>query len=229
MRLYKYFSATNWTVDSLLNNRFYFSKFSELNDPCELAIVGCTKELSNLIKFQFLDPKGPNGIFCLSEKFDNLHMWTQYADGHKGIVVEFETDGDHDFFKELGKVIYTQTPPSFAEDMKVKDVIYSKSLDSDKELEWRVFGKNELRKINPLAIKSVIFGYRFPRSCSVTTDPPAEMFEMFSKEKVEAFVELDKLFWNNLMPDHVDYYHTMIEHDSYNLKLSEKFTKPERK
>jgi hypothetical protein len=229
MRLYKYFSATKWTVDSLLNKQFYFSKFNELNDPCELTIFGCTKDQSNLIKFKFLDPKAPNGIFCLSEKFDNLHMWTQYADGHKGIVVEFETEEDQDFFQELGKVTYTQTPPSFVEDMKVKDVIYSKSLDSDKELEWRVFGKNELRKINPLAIKSVIFGYRFPRSCSTTTDPPSEMLEIFSNEKVEAFVELDKLFWNNLMPANVDYYHTIIEHDSYNLKLSEKFTKPERK
>lgn len=229
MRLYKYFSATKWTVDSLINNQFYFSKFSELNDPCELSITGCSKEQIDLIRFKFVDPRGANGIFCLSEKSDNLHMWTQYADGHKGIVVEFETDDDKAFFKELGKVAYSPTPPNFSKDIKVKDVVYSKSLDSEKELEWRVFGTNELRKINPLAIKSIIFGHRFPRSCSVTTNPPPEMYEIFPKEKVEAFVELDKLFWNNLMPNSVDYYHTIVDHNTYNLVLSPKFTKPERK
>src|SRR5664279_1436174 len=99
MRLYKYFSATKCTADSLRNFRFYFSKFNELNDPCELAISGCAKEQLSLIRFSFLDPKEPNGIFCLSERKDNLHMWTQYADGHKGIVVEFETEDDKDFFE----------------------------------------------------------------------------------------------------------------------------------
>ncbi len=228
MRLYKYFSATQRTVDSLKNFRFYFSKFNELNDPCELSILGCTKEQINLIRFKFLEPNGANGIFCLCEKWDNLHMWTQYADGHKGIVVEFETDDDKDFFKELDRVNYTVTPPKFAESMKVKEVIYNKSLDSEKELEWRVFGNNELRQINPLAVKAIIFGYRFPRACSVTTNPSCEMFEMFPKEKVEAFIELDKLFWNNLMPDMVEYYHTIVEHDTYNLKLSPKFDKPKK-
>lgn len=152
MRLYKYYSATNFTFESIINFKFYFSRFNELNDPCELSLSNCDKEKFLLIKFQFLNPKDPNGIFCLSERYDNSHMWTQYADGHKGIVVEFETDEDNDFFKEFDKVIYTDTPPKFHDRMKVKELVYRKSLDSDKELEWRVFGKNGLKSINPKAI-----------------------------------------------------------------------------
>jgi len=229
MRLYKYFSATKWTVDSLKNSRFYFSKFNELNDPCELTISDCTQEQLNLIRFKFCDPIEPNGIFCLSERNDNLHMWTQYADGHKGIVVEFETDEDKEFFKELDKVNYTETPPIYKKSMKVSDVIYSKSLDSEKELEWRVFGNNELRKINPSAIKSIIFGHRFPRACSVTTNPPDNLLSIYTEEKIEAFVEIDRLFWENIMTTTVDYYHTIITHGAYQLTLSPKFQKPQRK
>lgn len=228
MRLFKYFSATKWTVDSLTNSQFYFSKFNELNDPCELAISDCSKEEIILIRFKFLDPKEPNGIFCLSERNDNLHMWNQYADGHKGIVVEIETDEDKEFFKELGKVVYSGNPPIYNESMKVKDVIFTKSLDSEKELEWRVFGKNELRKINPFAIKSIIFGYRFPVACSVTSDPPDYLKEMYpnNEEKIRSFIDIERLFWGNLMPDHVNFHGTKILHGTYKLEISDKWQKP---
>lgn len=223
-------SATEFTVDSLRNFRFYFSKFNELNDPCELTLSECTKDQLNSIRFQFLDPKGPNGIFCLCERMDNLHMWTQYADGHKGVVVEFETEDDKDYFSDLSKIVYTDTPPLYRDGMLVKDVIYSKSLDSEKELEWRVFGRNELRKINPAAVKSIIFGYRFPVGCSATTDPPEYLQEMYPKntDKINAFVNLDRLFWENIMPDSVAFHQIIVEHGTYKLKLSPKWDRPAR-
>ena len=231
MRLFKYYSATKWVVDSLLNFRFYFSKFNELNDPCEISISGCSIDQLNIIKFNFHDPKGSNGIFCLSERNDNLHMWTQYADGHQGIVVEFETDEDKDFFKELDKVIYNVIPPTYSASMKVKDVICSKSIDSEKENEWRAFGMNGLKEIKHSAIKSIIFGCRFPIGCSVTTNPPDDLAESLKndRKKLEALIEIDRLFWENKMPDNVEFYKIIIEHDQYKLTCSPKFEKPDKK
>ena len=226
MRLYKYLSATKWAIGSLKNFEFYFSKFTELNDPCELTISGCSQDQLNLIRFSFSNPSGANGIFCLSERYDNLHMWAQYAAGHRGIVVEFETDENKDFFKELDKVTYSPRPPIYSINMKVKDVIYTKSLDSEKELEWRAFGKSGPRKIKPSAIKSIIFGYRFPIGCSVEVTPFDDLLSSFSKETVESYIEIDRLFWKNLMPDTVDYYQTQLELGKYNLILSPKFNKP---
>lgn len=230
MRLYKYFSATKWAFDSLMNFQFYFSKFNELNDPCELSLSNCTREKFLLIKFQFLNPKDPNGIFCLSERKDNLHMWTQYADGHKGLVVEFETDEDNDFFKELDRVTYSDTPPEYHDNMKVKELVYQKSLDSEKESEWRILGKNRLNSINPKAVKSIIYGHNFPRSCGATSTPPDNLVEQYKneEEKIKPFVDLDRLFWRNLLPDHIDFYHTIIDHNSYKLRLSDKFTRPQK-
>ncbi len=153
-------------------------------------------------------------------------MWAQYADGHRGIVVEFETEEDPHFFKEMGKVNYVACPPIYSDRMKVSDVIYSKSLDSDKELEWRVFGKHGLKDIKSQAIKSIIFGYRFPRGISVSTDIPEEMNEVFPQEKIEAFREIDRFFWENQLPETIDFYHTIIEHGQYKLTISSKFAKP---
>jgi|GWRWMinimDraft_13_1066021.scaffolds.fasta_scaffold02027_2 hypothetical protein len=230
MRLYKYYSATNNCFESIINFQFYFSRFNELNDPCELSLSNCDKEKFMLIKFQFLNPEDANGIFCLSEKNDNLHMWTQYADGHSGIVIEFETDEDKDFFRELNKVYYSDIPPQFQDNMKVKELVYIKSLDSEKELEWRIFGKTGLKPLNPKAIKSVIYGQKFPRSCGVTNTPPEALVEKCKNtpEKIKAYVNLDRLFWKNLLPDHIDFYHTIIDYNSYKLRLSDKFIRPQK-
>ncbi len=230
MRLYKYFSATHWSFDSIINFKFYFSRFNELNDPCELSLSNCSQEEFLLIKFRFLDPKDANGIFCLSEKNDNSHMWTQYADGHKGVVVEFETDEDKEFFKEFDKVIYSDTPPQFHKNMKVKELIYKKSMDSEKELEWRIFAKNGLKQINSQAVKSVIYGHNFPRSCGATTTPPDYLAEQYhsNPEKLKAFVSLDRLYWENLLPDHINFYHTIVDFNSYKLRLSDKFVRPQK-
>jgi hypothetical protein len=227
MRLFKYYSTSKWTADSLKNVQFYFSNFSELNDPCEIIVSGCTQTQLQQLRFNFNDPKDPNGIFCLCERNDNLHMWTQYSDGHKGIVVEFETSEDIDFFKELGKVVYSKTPPIYKDTMKVKDVVLTKSVDSDKELEWRVFEKNGLKPINPNAIKSITFGYKFPLGCSVTTDPPDDLHLLHkdNKEKIQASVDIDNIYWKNTLPKHIEFYQMTIEHGTYNLIQSPKFQK----
>jgi hypothetical protein len=58
------------------------------------------------------------GLICFTTQRDNLLMWSHYADGHKGVVIGF--DSDHPFF---------QIPPGF------RPVEYSKD-QSDERFHW---------------------------------------------------------------------------------------------
>lgn len=48
------------------------------------------------------------GIFSLSEKRDDLLMWSHYANGHQGICIEFKptSDAHREFFKGVMPVVY---------------------------------------------------------------------------------------------------------------------------
>ena len=49
------------------------------------------------------------GFISLSTKWDSLLMWSYYADGHAGAVIEF--DGNHEFFDGAFRVRYTKNRP----------------------------------------------------------------------------------------------------------------------
>ncbi len=224
MRLYKYMPITEHTFNAILDCSFYFAPFNQLNDPCELTLTNCLPIELAMLRFQFHDPREPNGILCLSESWNNLHMWTQYAEGHRGIVVEFETDNDLDFFKDLVQVIYSPIPPAYREHMKVSEVISSKSVDSEKEKEWRVFGFQGQKPIKPEAIKKIIFGHRFPRGYNEGSND-CDLINLFGKSKTIIIEKLYDLYWNNKLSPHIEFYNTNIVHGTYSLTLSPPYTK----
>jgi len=87
------------------------------------------------------------GIFCLSEKRDDLLMWSHYADGHRGFVLGF--DCTHRFFNWLGlspseiwrvaKVSYENNRPRVTlSTLKDARLLYmTKSTTWAYEQEWR--------------------------------------------------------------------------------------------
>ncbi|MEL4015976.1 DUF2971 domain-containing protein [Dryocola clanedunensis] len=87
-------------------------------------------------------------ILCLTEKPDNLLMWTHYADSHKGFVIEFDTQSsffnqrrsDKDEFGYLRKVKYVEKIPELAP-LTSKSIEYwtTKSVEWKYEHEWRMF------------------------------------------------------------------------------------------
>jgi len=132
------------------------------------------------------------GVLCLSEKNDDLLMWAHYADCHKGFVVEFDADSsffnrklsDKDSFRHLRKVRYNHRRPAVTlTDTNDEEIFLTKSSHWEYEAEWRIMlpladadstvtVRGEvvsLFEVPLAAIKSVIFGAKFPESLSNDT------------------------------------------------------------
>ncbi len=64
-------------------------------------IENCNNEILDDIDNQF-------GILCLTKNKgeSNTLMWSHYGDSHKGVMLEFETDADNEFFKVQLSIIY---------------------------------------------------------------------------------------------------------------------------
>jgi len=68
-------------------------------------------EESNRVWLEFLRNER---IFCMSEIYDEILMWSHYADHHRGAVIEFKCLPDLDRpFYVASKVNYTATMPKF--------------------------------------------------------------------------------------------------------------------
>ncbi len=130
-----------------------YNKF-ELDSFVKKATTGDEKDLNSEIVRDFFNCK--IGILCLTESFDNLTMWSHYADNHKGFVLGFNpekniTDPAKCFIK-LKKINYTYNRPSityfdFSKDKKtrkhnlINDIFYTKGKDWAYENEWRQVNK----------------------------------------------------------------------------------------
>lgn len=103
MTLYKYRTIEKNSLKYLISNEVYFSKTSDFNDPFDGQILpgnllddlkGMNIDVSNspLAKHNDYLAVRLNGfsVFCMSEKNDDILMWSHYADSHKGICFGFK-------------------------------------------------------------------------------------------------------------------------------------------
>ena len=135
MILHKYFAPDR--IDVLRDGVIRFTQFAALNDPFDcrprlfepeqLASVPtssdgadcpcCTRSYvigvqEALVRSQLFR----QGVLCLTEKHNNLLMWSHYAQNHEGFVLGFETG--HEFFERsdnstgLHKVAYQEERPT---------------------------------------------------------------------------------------------------------------------
>jgi len=51
------------------------------------------------------------GIYCLSEKNDDILMWSHYSDSHRGLCLQFDASTEGTIFWEAFKVIYQEEYP----------------------------------------------------------------------------------------------------------------------
>jgi hypothetical protein len=132
----------------IISNKFWCSKFYDLNDPME-GVYTCTKNL-NLIN-KIFSKKNSTHIcsFCGTKGLNNLAMWGYYAGGGKGIAIELSTS-PQDNIKKMNYV------KNIKEQNFVHDILLEKLDFWKHEDEYRFLGDNKEHEIG--VISKVFFG-----------------------------------------------------------------------
>ena len=91
---FKYRSLSNlrYFLDILVNKRLYMATYSELNDPMEGAylVSGNNSNATNQWLQLLRSAKNDWRICSFSKNYNNVLMWSHYADSHKGCCIECE-------------------------------------------------------------------------------------------------------------------------------------------
>lgn len=108
------------------------------------------------------------GIYCLSEKNDDLLMWSLYSDSHRGFCIEFDSSPENTLFWEAFKVIYKEEYPNvnimdIGKADEFRKALLTKSIHWKNQEEWRILkteqeGGPGLKKFAPELLTAVIFG-----------------------------------------------------------------------
>ncbi len=124
MKLYKYKSLSNlWhTLDVLVNDRLYCAHWSELNDPLEgryeIYLGGKSLKIESIMTSRIENARDTYRVSSLSADPTNFLMWSHYAEGHKGIVIEVEVPESH---SDLTKVVYSSFSSVFTDKLQTKE------------------------------------------------------------------------------------------------------------
>lgn len=169
--LYKYKGlsdkTTNHVID-LITEQLFFCHAKLLNDPYEGRIIG-ESMTQNLFQ--------NTAVLSLSRTYDNLLMWSHYANSHYGFCFGFDNDKilesvnkDLDKLKEPffehGDVLYSSSMPKVTTSLAnttAKDVIFNKSTGWAYEQEYRyvVSSKRKIKLVSD-SLKEVYVGAAIP-------------------------------------------------------------------
>lgn len=115
-------------------------------------------------------------VCCFTETFDNLPMWSHYANDYKGICLEYDINELHSYM--VSAINYTDnlvnamenlTPEEFEKDLPLSMLVaavksvYSKQSQWSYEREWRIVlsaDSEEERYIDMPVPKSIYTGFR---------------------------------------------------------------------
>ena len=83
------------------------------------------------------------GVYCLSEKNDDILMWSHYTEGHKGLCVMLEVSQEDTMFWEATKVVYQDEYPivnvmDIGRPEEFRKAVLTKSNHWRYEQEWRI-------------------------------------------------------------------------------------------
>ena len=187
MLYYKYRDFGGFSEKIITESSVYFSPVHKLNDPfdCKLSfredytpeeIIGKLKDGEKLEDFKKRRDRAKNqmieeiGVFSLAKSFDNILMWSHYANEHKGLVFGFDTlKLDFKMKDTLNninpiRVEYncTYKELSYIEDMKIElpKLMLTKYKDWQYENEYRMIDlyQNGAKKFPKKALSTIIFG-----------------------------------------------------------------------
>ncbi len=101
MKIYKFMSLykdccniriipNKYTEQCIKSQKVYFNDWEKLNDPMEGFYLYIPEEHYKNIEQILRDEKLQYKIFCCSKKYNEILMWSHYADNHRGICLEIE-------------------------------------------------------------------------------------------------------------------------------------------
>ena len=164
MKLYKYKSLANlWhTLDIIVNQRLYCAHWSELNDPLEgryeIYLGGRSDRLESIMASRIEKAKDSYRLASLSADPTNFLMWSHYADGHKGVVIEVEIPEDHE---DLIRVNYSPFSSVFTDKLQTKQdmrhLFNGKGEEWEYEQEYRIVTEG-LYFVLPTPVERVLLG-----------------------------------------------------------------------
>ncbi len=87
--LYKFQSINEQTLANLKSKILWASNVTAFNDPFEhIHLRVGENPHKNLM--EFYNAMDNFSVICLTEKFDDILMWSHYADSHRGFCMHFE-------------------------------------------------------------------------------------------------------------------------------------------
>lgn len=117
------------------------------------------------------------GIYCLTETYKNILMWSHYAKSHRGICIEFDVARGIKTFGLFRKVRYDEPMPTLDYPDSTPHAILSpilrKSNEWSYEEEWRVAilsASHQYIDFPPDAVTAIIFGCAATKETHATVD-----------------------------------------------------------
>jgi hypothetical protein len=168
-----------WTTHGNLKTKIdFWSKLEYYQNALASVDSDARESLVNEWEESIAPPRGHKiigadhvGIFCASSIWNNLVLWSHYADHHRGACFVFESDDD-EVLSDAKNVQYTKTPGQYNlyDGINRVDVLSRKFTDWSYERELRIFHAPGVYHFRPRALKKIIFGLNtwMPNTSSCT-------------------------------------------------------------
>lgn len=146
-------------------------------------------------------------VLCLSEVYDDILMWSHYTNGHRGIVLQFDTTALKEQFTGCKKVVYYPGFPTLSDFNERHEELFilSKSKHWEYEKEWRIIEpvedkeKDEIGKV-----------YTFEKNALTGIILGCEIFDN----------ERDRIrMWRDYGQPQAGIYKSVKDNDSYAIKV----------
>lgn len=147
MKLYKYRTINEYTLESIREQYIWMSNPSTFNDTFDCRRI-----------YDYYGDVDKNiTVFCMSDSFDNHLLWGYYADGYRGICIEYDLPNQFPFcFENLSYPFFPVCKPvRYVRDMPLmedkppyilslrekkillENYIFTKNAEWSHEKEWR--------------------------------------------------------------------------------------------
>ncbi len=91
-KIYKFSSLNEFARDIIVTEKFFFSDWEKMNDPMEGFFQYYKDEHQQQEIDALYSEKNKYGISCFSKNYNEILMWSHYADNYNGICIEVEPD-----------------------------------------------------------------------------------------------------------------------------------------